>query len=121
MFCDPVVGHHVGQVENLDIGEDARCAAGGGDVDVDGTVGDALQALCAVGAELRADEEFDLDGAVRGGFDEVLEDDETIIVLVVLVGVGGGAQCVVRRRGTQCADPASIAATVRDFRADLSM
>ena len=59
-----VVGHQVGQVEHLDEGKDARRAAGGGDVDVDRAVGDALQAFRTVGAELGADEQLDLDRAV---------------------------------------------------------
>ena len=65
------------------------------------------QAFVALGADLGAHEDFHADRAVRGVLDIVLEDDEAVVVLVVLVGIGGGAQgdigCLRHSRDRQCA------------------
>jgi hypothetical protein len=55
-------------------------------------VGDALQAFRAGRAKLGADEQLDRDRTVRGLLDIVLEYNEAVIVLVVFIGIGSGAQ-----------------------------
>jgi hypothetical protein len=72
---NPVIAQQIGQVQHLHVGEDARCTAGRGDVDVDRPVGDALKAFRAGRAQLGADEQLDFDGTIRRLFDIVLEHD----------------------------------------------
>ena len=66
--------------------------------DVDRAVSHALRAFGPVRAQLCAHEDLDADRAVRGRFDIVLEDDQTVIVLVVLVRICCGAQRIVLRQ-----------------------
>ena len=95
-FRDTVIGHQVRQVENLNKREQAGCATRRLDDDVDGAVSDALETLGTVRAQLRADEQLDRDCAVGCALDIVLENDETVIVLVILVRVGSGTDGIVR-------------------------
>jgi hypothetical protein len=115
-----VIAHQVGQVEDLDVGEQPRRPAAGRDVDVDGAVGDARKAFVALGAKLGAHEDLHADRAVRGVLDIVLEHDETVVVLVLLVRVGGGTQHDVLRQ-RRPAVPARSAASISDLRDFFSM
>ena len=96
-FSHAVTGHQVRKVQNLNVREDTCSTARGRNVHVDRAVSDALQTLCTVGTKLGADEQFNCDCAVGRAFDVVLEDDQTVIVFIVLVGVRSGADGVVLR------------------------
>ena len=98
-FSDTVISHQVRKVENLHERKQAGRATRGLDYNVDRAVSDALETFGAVGTQLRTDEQLNGNGAVGCAFDIVLEDDQTVIILVILIRIRGRANCVVRRIG----------------------
>ena len=98
MFGNAVIRHQIRQIQNLNVWENPRGTAGCGNVDINRSVCHTAKAFCAIRAKLRTDEQLNGNRTVRRGFDIVLEDDQTVIVLVVFVGVGRGTNVDIRSR-----------------------